>query len=61
MSAQTHSLPEPDRLARKLFIMTVAGAFAFFMIVMLMTRYVSRDVGSPADDVAPLVRLVPQN
>jgi hypothetical protein len=58
MTTASTTLSDPDRIARKLFVMTMFGALAFFTIIMFATHYFPAELG-PSDSVAPLVRLVP--
>jgi hypothetical protein len=51
--------PEPDAIARKLFILTMCGACAFATLVMVMTHLVSSEPAHEGPKTSALVRLVP--
>ena len=49
---------QPDRIARKLFFLTVLGAFTFAMIVIATMRLSNAQLSTEGAPTTPLVHLV---
>jgi hypothetical protein len=59
MTQTARQRPDPDRIARTLFILTMLGACIFACVILVMTRLSAPDANLYTTPSSPLVRLVP--